>query len=126
MPTNPVSSAAATGAIASLIGQAVKARSSRVGQQAKASSSTTRRKKKETTLADVISARAEELNPDAQDYRNKLLRLVIEASLLQAFGNALMHAPKFQCMVDQVLHDMASAPQLRGDIEAMMEMLIRE
>jgi hypothetical protein len=126
MPANPVSSAAATGAIASLIGQAVKARSLPAGQQTRPIAHGAKRGKKESTLEGVISTRAEELDPDAPDYRIRLLRLVIEASLLQSFGNALIHAPKFQYMVDQVLHDMASAPQLQRDISAMIDMLTRD
>jgi hypothetical protein len=126
MPANPISSAVATGAIASLIGQAVKARSLRVGAKTRVVSNGAKRGSKQTTLEGIISTRAEELDPDAPDYRSKLLRLVIEASLLQTFGSALMHAPKFQYMVDQILHDMASAPQLQRDILSMIEMLTND
>lgn len=113
---DPISAANASRAIASLIGRAVKAQKNPAKPSSKKSSSTNH-------LADVIASRAEELDPDAGDYRSKLLRLVIEASLLQEFGNNLMNAPKFQNMVDQVLHELESSPQLKNDINAMVNML---
>jgi len=77
------------------------------------------------TLQDLITARAEELNPDAPDFRSRALRLVVEASLLQAFGQQLINAPRFQSMVDAVWRDMESSPQLQADICAALDRLIK-
>jgi hypothetical protein len=126
MPT-PIDGLPATGAIASLIQRAMAERAQ--SRQRSATGSTSKAgsakrggaKSRQTPLADVIAARVEELDPDAPDFRARMLRLVIEAALLQQFGHALINAPKFQGMVDQILHDLQAAPQLRPDVSAVLD-----
>jgi hypothetical protein len=124
MPS-PIDGLGATAAIASLIRRAMAERAqSRQRSASTASKSKATRgqgKSPQTPLADVIAARVEELDPDAPDFRARMLRLVIEAALLQQFGHALINAPKFQGMVDQILHDLQAAPQLRPDVAAVLD-----
>lgn len=128
----PVDGPSAASAIAALIGQALGSTVSRPTreQQKKefsksASSLPTRSLRARSSLLEVITARAEELNPDAPDFRSRALRLVVEASLLQAFGAQLINAPRFQGMVDAVWRDMEGAPQLQQDIRAALDTLIK-
>jgi hypothetical protein len=78
-----------------------------------------------SSLNELIAARVEELSPDASDYRMRLLRLVIEAALLHEFGGALLNAPKFQNMVDQVLQDVEASPLMRRDIDDVLDDLTK-
>ncbi|RZL01574.1 MAG: hypothetical protein EOP36_11035 [Rubrivivax sp.] len=127
MPT-PIDGLGATAAIASLIRRAMAERA-QSRQRSSSSSSASKNGKtqgskgraRQTPLADVIAARVEELDPDAPDFRARMLRLVIEAALLQQFGHALINAPKFQGMVDQIVHDLQAAPQLQPDLAAVLE-----
>lgn len=122
---NPIDGLGATGAIASLIQRAMADRAQsrqRSGSSSKARSvKGGRDKRQQTPLTDVIAARVEELDPDAPDFRSRMLRLVIEAALLQQFGHSLINAPKFQGMVDQILNDLQAAPQLRPDVAAVLD-----
>lgn len=127
----PVNSASPASAIAALLRQAMAGQIQTPRNRPGTSSSKAERGNKpgkgpagaraNLPLADLIAARAEGLNPDASDYRSRLLRLVIEASLLHEFGSQLLNAPKFQSMVDQVLHELESAPQLQGDLDAALK-----
>lgn len=124
---NPIDGLGATGAIASLIQRAMADRA-KSRQRASGSASSKAKsvkgggdKRQQTPLTDVIAARVEELDPDAPDFRSRMLRLVIEAALLQQFGHALINAPKFQGMVDQILNDLQAAPQLRPDVAAVLD-----
>lgn len=137
MPS-PVNRAAASSAIAALVRQAVAAHSQQrpadkaAGQAESAAKRASKPESKKTKAAEadgslqqsplskLIAARAQSLDPDAHDYRSRLLRLVIEASLLHEFGSHLLNAPKFQTMVDQVLHDLESAPQLKDDVSTVL------
>lgn len=125
MPT-PVDGPAATDAIASLIRRVVSERvrsRQHSGNSQKAKRTRTGVQQGPLALADVIAARAEELDPDAPKFRSHMLRLVIEAALLHEFGHALINAPKFQGMVDQILDDLETAPQLQPDVSAVLESL---
>ncbi len=73
-----------------------------------------------TALPALITARIEALDPDAADFRSQLLHLVVETALLQEFGNQLINAPGFQGMVDQVAFEMNAAPELQGDVDALV------
>lgn len=124
---DPIRSAAAASAIASLIRQAVantgRARTdTRTTQGARRKGSASGDSQR-ASLAEVIAARAEELHPDAPDYRQRLLRLVIEAALLHEFGSQLRNAPKFQAMVDQILHELTHAPSLSQDVASVLDTL---
>lgn len=131
MPS-PVNSASPASAIAALLRQAMagQAQPSRSRAGSASSSSKAERGGKSAKgasgakfnppLADLVAARAEGLNPDASDYRSRLLRLVIEVSLLHEFGHNLLNAPKFQSMVDQVLHELESSPQLKQDVDTVL------
>ncbi|MFT3857812.1 MAG: hypothetical protein QM742_10070 [Aquabacterium sp.] len=79
----------------------------------------------QAALGELIARRAGELNPDARDYRSRLLRLVIEATLLHELGGNLMNAPKFQSMVDQILHDLEHAPQMKRDVDTVLQRLAK-
>lgn len=124
----PIDGLGATGAIASLIQRAMADRA-KSRQRASGSASSKAKslkgpggdKQQQTPLTDVIAARVEELDPDASDFRARMLRLVIEAALLQQFGHALINAPKFQGMVDQILNDLQAAPQLHPDVAAVLD-----
>ncbi|MGC4061439.1 MAG: hypothetical protein QM749_11580 [Aquabacterium sp.] len=125
----PVNSASAAGAIASLIQHAVSAQV-QSGKRSATAGKTRKATRKagdhgQPPLAELIARRAEELDPDARDYRSRLLRLVIEASLLHELGSNLLNAPKFQSMVDQVLHELESAPQLKHDVSAVLDGLTK-
>ena len=125
----PVNSTSAASAIAALVRHAVagqvqaKRRASSSGKASKAGKGTDAQAN--APLAELITARADELNPDADDYRSRLLRLVVEASLLHEFGRNLLNAPKFQYMVDQVLHELESAPQLKRDVNTVLDGLAK-
>lgn len=136
--TAPVNRASAASAIAALLRQAVGAHAQPSMRRAGGTSASSgkaaapgrggnskigggdKRHGDAKSLGDLIAARAEGLAPDASDYRSRLLRLVIEASLLHQFGSNLMNAPKFQSMVDQILHELESAPQLKRDVDAVL------
>lgn len=125
----PVNSTTAASAIAALVRHAV---SGQVSSSKRASTSDKARKTTgkggepgNTPLAELIAKRAEELDPDARDYRSRLLRLVIEASLLHELGSNLLNAPKFQYMVDQVLHELESSPQLKRDVSTVLDGLAK-
>lgn len=130
--TSPVDGPAAISAIAALIAQALGGAKPNAAQERRRRgvskppplmpAGTVRTR---ATLQDLITARAEELNPDAPDFRSRALRLVVEASLLQAFGQQLINAPRFQGMVDAVWRDMESSPQLQADIRAALDRLIK-
>jgi hypothetical protein len=127
---NSVDGASAASAIAALIRQAVSGQV-KAKRLATASGKANRVGKSpdgkgNAPLADLIAARAGALNLDASDYRGMLLRLVVEASLLHEFGSNLLNAPKFQYMVDQVLHELQSAPQLKADVHAVVEGLAKD
>lgn len=124
MPS-PVQGAASAAAIASLIKQAM-------GSQASAGSRGEGGKRKDKAsgggtpaaqqdLGSLIASRLRELNPDAKDHRRRLTRVVVEASLLHEFGSSLITAPKFQAMVDQVLHEVENSPLLQADMRAVLD-----
>jgi hypothetical protein len=139
--TAPVNRASAASAIAALLRQAVaahaqpsmrrargtssrsgKASASGEGGASKLGNSDNKKSGDNSkSLGDLIAARIKSLDPDASDYRSRQLRLVIEASLLYQFGSSLMNAPKFQSMVDQILHELESAPQLKRDVDAVLK-----
>ena len=130
--TSSVDGPAATSAIAALIAQALGGAKTNAAQERrrKAGSKPSPLTPAGTvhvrpSLQDLITAKAEELNPDAPDFRSRALRLVVEASLLQAFGQQLINAPRFQGMVDAVWRDIESSPQLQTDIRAAMDRLIK-
>lgn len=74
-------------------------------------------------LAHFIASRVRELDPDAPDHHHRLMRVVVEATLLHEFGSSLQTAPKFQAMVDQVLHDMERSTLLQADMKAVLDEL---
>jgi len=74
-------------------------------------------------LGHYMASRVRELDPDAADHRHRLMRVVVEATLLHEFGSGLMTAPKFQAMVDQVLYDMEHSPLLQADMQAVFDEL---
>ena len=142
MPTSPVNRASAASAIAALLGQAMSGQAQSAAARRRASEGVSAGKAGgsgksssgkgassasaadgQSPLADLIVHRAKGLNPDASDYRSRLLRLVIEASLLHEFGGNLLNAPKFQFMVDQVLHELEHSPQLSKHISTVMDAL---
>lgn len=130
MPS-PIQGAAASAAIVSLIKQAMGAQSSArargVGGRAKGRAAGTSNAgphaDAQHELGNFIASRVRELNPDAPDHKHRLMRVVVEATLLHEFGSSLMTAPKFQAMVDQVLHDMAHSPLMRADMQAVYDEL---
>lgn len=75
-------------------------------------------------LGRLIASRVRQLNPDAKDHPHRLMRVVVEATLLHEFGSSLMTAPKFQAMVDQVLYDMERSPLLQADMRAVLDELL--
>lgn len=133
MPS-PIQGAAASAAIASLIKQAMgsqgPARTKGAGEKAKGkasgsggSSGASAQTAAQQELGSFIASRVRGLNPDAKDHRHRLMRVVVEATLLHEFGSSLMAAPKFQAMVDQVLHDMEHSPLLQADMQAVLDEL---
>lgn len=130
---NPIQGAASAAAIASLIKQAMgsqgPARNRGAADKAKGKPSSGSGESAGAQLAAqqalgrFISSRVRELNPDATDHRHRLLRVVVEATLLHEFGSGLMTAPKFQAMVDQVLHEMEHSPLLQADMQAVFDEL---
>ena len=131
--TSPVDGPAAASAIAALIGQALGGRLTKAAHERRrkepakssASAASAGAARARPSLSDLIIARAEELNPNAPDFHSRALRVVVEASLLQAFGQQLINAPRFQGMVDAVWRDMEAAPQLQQDIRVAMDTLIK-
>lgn len=77
----------------------------------------------DVSMADIVLRRLRELEPDAADFRPRLLRLVVEVALLQEFGQSLINTPKFQAMVDQVVSDLQTLPDLEQDIELVLNQL---
>ncbi|TAK79442.1 MAG: hypothetical protein EPO12_10395 [Aquabacterium sp.] len=128
--TNPVDGAGAVGAIASMIRQAL---AERVQQRSGGLSSRTSkgagsrlpaRGSGDTSLHEVVSRRIQALDPQAENFRSRVLRVLVEAALLQAFGDELLlHAPRFQAMVDEIWHELEAAPALRADIQAALSVL---
>lgn len=127
---NPIQGAASAAAIASLIKQAMgsqapaRARGASEKAKGKASGSgASAHTAAQQELGSFIASRVRGLNPDAKDHRHRLMRVVVEATLLHEFGSSLMAAPKFQAMVDQVLHDMEHSPLLQADMQAVLDEL---
>lgn len=126
MPS-PVQGAASAAAIASLIKQAMGSHASAGSRgeggkrKDKASGSGSSTPAAQQDLGSLIASRLRELNPDAKDHRRRLTRVVVEASLLHEFGSSLITAPKFQAMVDQVLHEVENSPLLQSDMRAVLD-----
>ena len=124
MPTGPVDRTISTGAIAALLRQTVSGRAQPGKGSTKPTQGTGTARQTPTgehaPLASLILQRARELQPDAPDFQARMLRLIVEAALLNEFGHALINAPKFQGMVDQVLSELQTSPQLQRDISAVV------
>lgn len=126
-----IQGAVASAAIANLIKQAMgsqaSARARGASKKAMGKASGSRGVGAQTAdqqgVGSFIASRLRELDPDAQDYRHRLMRVVVEATLLHEFGNNLITAPKFQAMVDQVLYDMEHSPLLQADMQAVLDEL---
>lgn len=129
--TNPVDGAGAVGAIASMIRQALAERAQqRPGGPAGRSSAAAKGRAQQARgsgnahLHEVVARRVQALDPQAGDFRSRVLRVLVEAALLQAFGDELLlHAPRFQSMVDEIWRELEAAPALRGDIEVALAAL---
>lgn len=131
----PIQGAASAAAIASLIQQAMgsqgPARNRGPADKAKGNkasgssdgSGASAHTAAQQQLGSFIASRVRELNPDAKDHRHRLMRVVVEATLLHEFGSSLMTAPKFQAMVDQVLHEMEHSALLQADMQAVLDEL---
>lgn len=132
----PIQGAASAAAIASLIKQAMgsqgpgrtrganeKAKGKASGSAGSGNSGASAHTAAQQELGSFIASRVRGLNPDAKDHRHRLMRVVVEATLLHEFGSSLMAAPKFQAMVDQVLHDMEHSPLLQADMQAVLDEL---
>ena len=123
----PVDRTGAAASIAALIRQAVSERIQsrrQSGKTTQARSSAIKAKSGTSghkAIESIIARRAQELSPDAPDFESRMLRLVVEASLLHEFGQNLIYAPKFQSMVDQVLHEIETSPRLRGDVASVID-----
>lgn len=76
-------------------------------------------------LHEVVARRVHALDPQSPDFQSRVLRVVVEVALLQEFGNGLMHAPRFQAMVDEIWRELEAAPALRADISAALSALGR-
>ena len=127
----PIQGTAASAAIVSLIRQAMGLQLAARGRSGVAkgkgrssgSSNAGAQVAAQQELGSFIASRVRELNPDAHDHKQRLMRVVVEATLLHEFGSSLMTAPKFQAMVDQVLHDMAHSPLMQADMQAVYDEL---
>ncbi len=136
--TNPVNNTAAAASIAALVRQAlanetlqgkrkgavVGAPRGRTASGAQLDRSGAQTPGKES-LPDLIAARASGLDPNARDHRARLLRLVVEATLLHEFGSQLLNAPKFQSLVDQVMHTMDASELLQHDLDVVLSSLTK-
>lgn len=125
MPT-PVDASAAAGAIAALVRQALSGKAEAGLRRGKVKDALpkARSHSPSTDLPGMIAARVAELDPDAGDFRSRVLRLLIEAALLQEFGSSVMNAPRFQGLVDLVWREIEKAPQLQADIDAVLGSLM--
>lgn len=121
MPT-PVDASAAAGAIAALVRQALSGKVEAHARRGKVKDALPKGRSNapSTDLPGMIAARVAELDADAGDFRSRVLRLLIEAALLQEFGSSVMNAPRFQGLVDLVWREIEKAPQLQADIDAVL------
>lgn len=75
-------------------------------------------------LGTLVASRARALDRDAPDFKRRLLRLVVEASLLHEFGSHLLNAPKFQGIVEHVMHELESAPQMQDQVQRALQAVL--
>lgn len=130
--TKSVDNAGPVGAIASMIRQALADRvQQRPGERTQQRSSNAAAGRLATPgghgapLQEVIARRVHALDPESPEFQSRVLRVVVEAALLQEFGDGLMHAPRFQAMVDEIWRELEAAPLLRADITSALSALRR-
>jgi|RhiMetdeSRZDD1v2_1073273.scaffolds.fasta_scaffold28777_4 hypothetical protein len=69
------------------------------------------------TLEQRVRQRIAQIGPDCPQRRRRALRVIVEASLLQEFGERLDSDPAFHEMVEQVVQTMEDDPALRAQID---------
>jgi hypothetical protein len=75
-------------------------------------------------LASVVAQRVRTLNPDDPYRARKALRIFLEAVLLSELGQDLVGDPLFADMVDHVIQQMNSDPDLAAASAAAAKLLI--
>jgi hypothetical protein len=75
-------------------------------------------------LASVVAQRVRTLNPDDPHRPRKALRIFLEAVLLSELGQDLVGDPLFAGMVDHVLQQMDSDPDLAAASAAAAKLLL--
>lgn len=126
--TRPIDQTGLPAAIAALVRNKAEQKdraSSAKGRDAAARSSANPQRSHRPSLQQVIGVKAKHLDPDQPDFRSKLMRVVVESALLQELGEGLITSPKFQAMVDDVLHAMLSSPSLQDDISDIVSQFKR-
>lgn len=74
-------------------------------------------------LAETIGTRVAALQPDDPHYQKRVLRLIVEAALLDELGQGLINAPKFQGIVELVVGELEASTLMSQDIAAVMKQL---
>lgn len=130
MASSPINASQAINAIAGMVSQALagqverrRAMSRSGGASKSAAASPSSGQAADLSL--VVANRIQELKPDASDYANKVIRLLVEAALVQEFGAEMINATRFQSLVDRVAREILAAPQLRADIDLVVASLSR-
>lgn len=74
-------------------------------------------------LAETIGMRVAALQPDDPQYQRRVLRVIVEAALLDELGEGLINAPKFQGIVELVVGELEASSLMSRDIAAVMSQL---
>jgi hypothetical protein len=107
----PIDSTAALARLAALMRQAA-ARATPSGKRV--------RKEAATTLRQQLSA----IDADHPRRRRAMARVLVERLLTDEFGDAAANDAGFQLIVDDVLDAMERAPQVRADIDRVIEAIL--
>lgn len=122
--TKPVDSTGSAAAIAAMVRRAVTQKdkpASKAGQTNKSAHQA--KQASRPALLSTIAIKAKALDPHAPGYQHRVLRLVVESALLHELGAHLVNAPRFQTMVDDILHDLESSPDLKDDVAQVVQQI---
>ena len=100
------------------------ARGSTVGAQGDATSAAEARAARDAAFERRVRQRVAQVDADDPQRRRRALRVIVETTLLQEFGERLNSDPAFHEMVDQVVQTMAEDALLAAQIDVALNDLL--
>jgi hypothetical protein len=79
----------------------------------------------EASAAETLKSRVRGIGRDHPDRRRAVVRLLIETVLTEEFGAAVVNDPLYQGLIDDVAGAFEEMPELRGDLDRVVQELIR-